>query len=143
MRLIDQSTLSRGRHKIEVGYLKAPCCKRLVTAVVARGVITRLEVEPCSDTQPVPPEFRRPVDRALEKLRSRSKVPQKITFAAFAAQKIDAGALFPCGWIIITPNVPGTQQGIVVFCCIKFIDFGPIKFPVLNCGALPYPPISK
>jgi hypothetical protein len=140
LRFVDQAKLSKGTHKVEVGSLKAPCCKRLVTAVVTRGTITRFEIEPCTDTHAVPPEYQKLVAVALRKMVAGGKPPSPVSFAEFAARKIDAGALFPCAWIIITPDAPGTQQGVVIFCCIKIIDFGPIKIPLLNCGALPYPP---
>ncbi len=140
LRYVDQARLGKGTHKVEVGYLKAPCGKRLVTAVVTRGAITRFEIDPCTDEKPVPPEIQDAVQAGARMLWNGGKSPLPVSFADFVAMRIDLGARFPCGWIIVQPNGPSAQQGVVIFCCIKIIKVGPIPIPLPVCGALPFPP---
>jgi hypothetical protein len=46
---LDVERLSRGNHKIEIGFIKGGCCRNLVRAVVKNGMVTGFEVEPCKD----------------------------------------------------------------------------------------------
>lgn len=138
---VDQTKLKKGTHKIEVGYLKTTCGNRIVTAVITRGMITAFEVERCTEAKPAPPEFKKLLSVALKKFGTGGKAPLPISFASFAARTIDIGWRLPCAWIIITTDAPGTQQGVVVHCCIKTTKIGPLEDTYLDCGILPYPPL--
>src|SRR5271156_6275832 len=35
------------RSTIDLGYLKTNCCRRMVRAIVEKGMVTQMEVEPC------------------------------------------------------------------------------------------------
>jgi hypothetical protein len=137
LRYLDHTRLNKGTHRIEVGYLKTPCGKRMVTARVTRGTITGVEIEPCTEAKPATPEVGKLLTAALKKSGAGGKAFLPIPFADFAAGRIDAGAHFPCVWIIV--ETPGVQQGTAFFCCLKTIDFGPIPIPVPICSVLPVP----
>jgi len=51
---LDLKRLGKGNHKIEVGFLKGGCCRRLVRAVIRNGMVIGFETEPCSKTRKVP-----------------------------------------------------------------------------------------
>jgi len=57
---LDTERLSRGNHKVEIGFVTGGCCRNLVRAVIKAGLVTGCEIEPCKDTggQPIPPELR-------------------------------------------------------------------------------------
>src|SRR3954470_4285417 len=52
---LDVQKLSRGSHTIEIGFLEGGCCPKLVRAVIRNGVVSRLDVEPCEDSERVMP----------------------------------------------------------------------------------------
>ena len=47
---LDFARLSKGNHKIEIGFVDGGCCRKLVRAVVKNGWVTGCEVEPCKDS---------------------------------------------------------------------------------------------
>src|SRR5215211_7898089 len=47
---LDLDRLSRGNHKVEIGFVHGGCCRQLVRAVVRNGMVTGCEVEPCEDS---------------------------------------------------------------------------------------------
>jgi hypothetical protein len=55
LKSLDLKRLSRGSHKIEVGFLKGGCCRKLVRAVVRDGMVIGFEAEPCSETHTAAP----------------------------------------------------------------------------------------
>ena len=63
------------RAEIEIGFVEGGCCRQLVRAIVRRGKVTGLAVEPCSDT-----ELRKAgtdLRRVLEIARQRAKAAAK------------------------------------------------------------------
>src|SRR6476646_8345064 len=44
---LDLKRLQEGNHKIEIGFIKGGCCRKLVRAVINDGMVTGCEVEPC------------------------------------------------------------------------------------------------
>jgi hypothetical protein len=52
----DVQKLSKGRHKIEVGFMEGGCCPKLVRAVIGNGMVTGFEVDPCEDSEKVLPK---------------------------------------------------------------------------------------
>ena len=62
------------RAEIEVGFFESKSCRRPVRAIVEKGMVTRLQVEPCSDAtedKPVSPELRKLLKAAAREARSR------------------------------------------------------------------------
>lgn len=55
--LLDPTRLSRGNHKIEVGWVKGGCCRKVVRAVIRKGMVAAVEVERCAEMRPVTPEI--------------------------------------------------------------------------------------
>ncbi len=52
---LDVAKLARvARGEIEVGYFRTDCCRQFVRAIVQKGMVTELVVEPCSDDKPEP-----------------------------------------------------------------------------------------
>lgn len=52
VRHLDLSGLSRAtRAEIELGYFNNDACRQLVRAIIRKGMVTDLQVEPCSDDQ--------------------------------------------------------------------------------------------
>ena len=52
---LDVQKLSKGSHTIEIGFLEGGCCPKLVRAVIRNGVVSRLDVESCEDSERVMP----------------------------------------------------------------------------------------
>ncbi len=57
LKSLDFGRLSKGTHKIEVGFISGGCCPKLVQAVVKNGMVTKLELEPCKDAKRLTPEM--------------------------------------------------------------------------------------
>jgi len=74
LRSLDVQRLSRGNHKVEIGFVKGGCCRNLVRAVIRNGLVIGCEVEPCKDSNTAaPPE----VARVIAKARSRITAGRK------------------------------------------------------------------
>ena len=54
LKALDVSKLSKGKHRIEVGWLKGGCCPKLVHAIISKGMIRDLQVEPCNEASKAP-----------------------------------------------------------------------------------------
>lgn len=48
---LDVQKLSKGSHTIEVGFLEGGCCPKMVRAVIRNGMVARLDVEPCEESE--------------------------------------------------------------------------------------------
>jgi len=70
LKALDTERLRRGKHKIEIGFVKGGCCRSLVRAIVKNGLVTGCEIEPCEEVQekPVPPELRAALAKARKKV---------------------------------------------------------------------------
>lgn len=53
LRYVDPDKLSRGAHKVEVGYSEGGCCRSSVYALIRNGVVTGIEVEPCKERRKI------------------------------------------------------------------------------------------
>lgn len=53
LKTLDLQKLGKGSHTIEVGMLEGGCCPKLVRAVIRGGIVTKLEVEPCEESEQV------------------------------------------------------------------------------------------
>lgn len=62
---------------IELGYIKSGCCRRMVRAIVEKGMVTRMEVEPCHDDDKKPSDLVKKLNLAelREKLPKRADPP--------------------------------------------------------------------
>jgi hypothetical protein len=78
---LDIGKLARAAHaEIELGYVRTDCCRQFVRAVIRRGMVTRLVVEPCSDGKSVKvsPELARLLKAASRRVAGRpGKRPPK------------------------------------------------------------------
>jgi hypothetical protein len=53
-RHLDLDKLGRvASSEIELGYLEGGCCQRLVSAILRKGMVTKLELSPCADRPPM------------------------------------------------------------------------------------------
>jgi hypothetical protein len=48
---------NKAKARIALGYFESGCCRRMASAVVQKGVVTRLELEPCKDAARPPKEL--------------------------------------------------------------------------------------
>lgn len=65
---LDTGRLAKGNHKIEIGFVKSGCGNKLVRALIAGGMVTDIEVEPCENTIPAPPDLLALVEEARRHL---------------------------------------------------------------------------
>src|SRR3954468_6996896 len=52
---LDVKRLSKGNHKVEIGFLSGGCCRNLVRAVIRNGMVIGFETEACKETAKAPP----------------------------------------------------------------------------------------
>jgi hypothetical protein len=58
LKYLDADALSHvPKIKIDVGFFKTPCCDRHLRAVIKDGMVTGLEMDPCSDLTPASAEL--------------------------------------------------------------------------------------
>lgn len=71
LRYLDVSHLKRAAHaRFEVGRFEGGCCRRTVHAVVRKGRVTKLEIEPCKRTVRINPEVRAVIEKARKSFAS-------------------------------------------------------------------------
>ena len=71
VRHLDAAKLARtARAEIELGHFHTSCCGKLVRAVIRKGMVTSLTVEPCSEEKagPPDPELARVVETACRRV---------------------------------------------------------------------------
>jgi hypothetical protein len=72
--------------KVELGYLKTECCQQLVRAIVRKGMVTEIQVQPCDEPGRIKPspEMMKLVAAALKRAAKGSPRPPKfpMTFPA-------------------------------------------------------------
>ena len=105
---LDVERLSRGNHKIEIGFIKGGCCRHLVRAVIKRGMVTGCEIEPCEESEgmSVPPELVKLLAQARKRVqggRTWQPIPvgQFITSSARMRDLIiiiGGGCIYVCIW---------------------------------------------
>lgn len=90
LRHLDVERLSRAtKARFEVGTVESGCCRRIARAVVQKGKVTKLELEPCSKPVRMTPEIRRTVEAAVKQLKIRpEKDPLPIPVGEFLARRI-------------------------------------------------------
>ena len=108
LRSLDVKRLSKGNHKIEIGFVKGGCCRNLVRAVIKDGMVTGCEIEGCAESpRTAPPrELRAVIDKARRKMAGGKKwepVPVS-TLVRSNARMLDliiivgGGCIFICIW---------------------------------------------
>ena len=69
VRQLDVARLKRAaRQRIEVGYFESECCRRMVHAVVRKGQVVKLELEPCEGGAPATADTEQVARAALKRL---------------------------------------------------------------------------
>jgi len=91
--------------RIEIGHFKSDCCQRMVYAVVKKGVVTDLEMDPCTNGIKVSNEL-------AEVVRSFSRKVDRDSGGARLPMPLDR-------FVEIAP-----QLVVVVWTCIRICAFG-------------------
>jgi len=125
--------------KIELGYVKTECCQQLVKAIVRKGMVTEVQVQPCNEpggTKPSP-EMRKLVAAALKRAARGNPRPPKfpMTFPAMLESLLSITTI-SCVQICLF--------GWCISCCQ--ITSGDVSSGNVTCGRLtvdgtsgPYP----
>jgi hypothetical protein len=72
VRHLDVARLSRAAQaRLELGYFDAGCCRRILHAVVRKGKVVKLELEPCKEPVRMTPELRKAIHVVGKKLAAR------------------------------------------------------------------------
>jgi hypothetical protein len=70
---LDLDALARVKSaRIEIGHFETGCCRRVVHAVIRKGMVTKFELEPCNEPVHLSPEMQRIVRDAHRALHARS-----------------------------------------------------------------------
>ena len=128
-RRLDVDKLVRAsRAVVELGQFESECCKRTVRAVVKKGYVTEVRIDPCEDGKPgkLPRELDKLLARADAKLSSSRSKPVKLPIAVtdfFGARgfiDIDIPATWTCYTICV-----GFFGYVACFvCCVTTIHDG-------------------
>jgi hypothetical protein len=81
VRQLNVDKLARAAHtEIELGTLKTSCCSPIVCAVIRKGMVTELRVDPCgeSKSEAITLEFSRLLDLARRRVRQRRRGPGRL-----------------------------------------------------------------
>ena len=136
LKYIDTAELARAaRAEIAVGFVKTDCCRHVVRAVVRKGMVTAIQIEPADkDKQTrITPEFRRLMNAARRRARGDRGWPDRlpVPVTTFLARAFD-------GSITIIQCIQICLFGWCIACCFN----GDIAF----CGKVtvdttsgPYP----
>ena len=118
LRHLDVARLSRAASaRIEVGYFETGCCSRAVHAVVKKGKVTKLELEPCEGKVRMTSDLKKVVEAAAKKLAAGrgGRTPLPVPVSEFLAAPL-----------IITVDVMFCFQiccfGYCITCCIDTED---------------------
>lgn len=102
-RALDLKRLSKGNHKVEVGFLKGGCCPTMVRAVIRNGMVTALEVEQCKETKKASSDLSAVLKEARRRLQPRGGKWQPVAVGEFMRDSarfiiIGGGCIFICIW---------------------------------------------
>jgi hypothetical protein len=82
IRHLDVARLSRAAHgRFEVGQFEAGCCRRIVHAVVRKGMVTKLEVEPCKRAVRMTPDMKKMIHAARKAFAARRAGSKRLPVA--------------------------------------------------------------
>jgi hypothetical protein len=51
LKFLNHRLYEKGTHRVEIGFLLGGCCRKLVRAIVTKGMVTGFEVEPCRESK--------------------------------------------------------------------------------------------
>lgn len=131
-----QSLEKAARAEVELGEVKTECCHHLVRAVIRKGMVTALQVEPISREArtPITPELRPLLDAVKRKLKARSSKAPKLPIPVakfFAADVADISVttitciqICAFGWCIAC-----CFNGDIAFCGKLTIDTTKLPYP--------------
>jgi hypothetical protein len=111
LKYLDAEALGRAaKAKIEVGAFQTGCCARHVQAVIEGGKVIGLELDPCPNSKPAPPDLVPVLRAAFKKLRPKPPGKWKpMPVAAFLAQPQQIISTITCIQICI--------WGCCIVCC--------------------------
>ena len=101
---LDVDRLSRGSHKIEIGFMEGGCCRNLVRAVIRGGMVVGIEVEPCEETRggKASPEVMKLFEQARRRLKVGGKwKPFPVSYLASRQRQRDLVIIIGGGCIFI------------------------------------------
>ena len=79
LKRLDVQRLERAaRARFEVGWFESGCSQRIVHAIVEKGQVTRLEIEPCPDRVRLSAEWRSVAEAARKALRARRRTGRRL-----------------------------------------------------------------
>ena len=91
VRQLDVARLSRAaKARFEVGYFETECCRQAVHAIVKKGMVTELELEPCKSPVRMTPELEKLLKAGAKKLASgrRGSSPLPVPVSEFLADPV-------------------------------------------------------
>lgn len=93
-RALDLKRLSKGNHKVEVGFLKGGCCPKMVRAVIRHGMVTALEMEPCKETKKASSDLTAVLKEAQRRIQPKGGKWQPVAVGEFMS---DSGRFITTG----------------------------------------------
>jgi hypothetical protein len=115
----------------EVGVFEGGCCRRMVRAVVKKGMVTKLEIEPCEEGVRLTPELKKVMQSAWKKLAKGGGRPTSlpVPLTTFLARAMGITIeIFGCIYIC--------AFGYCLLCCI---NTSPFPGPENGCKILKDP----
>jgi hypothetical protein len=106
LRQLDVEKLARADlAKIELGYLKTECCQQLVRAVIRKGMVTEIQVEPCEE-------------------RGRKPTPEMMKLVSVALKRAARGNPRPPKFPMTIPAMMENLISVTTITCIQICAFG-------------------
>jgi len=84
LKFLDYRRFEKGTHKVEVGFLLGGCCRKLVRAIVTKGMVTAFEVEPCKESKPASPAMTAILKQAHQRILAQAGKWQPVRLSDFA-----------------------------------------------------------
>ena len=137
LRHLDVAALSKAAQaEVELGEVETACCHHLVRAVIRKGMVTALNVEPLSkkDQTPLTPELRRLVESVKRKLQVRKRSGVRLPMPVkkfFSADIADMS-------IIVITCIQICFFGWCIACCFRG-DIAICGKVTIDTTKLPYP----
>src|SRR5271168_280718 len=106
------------RAVIELGYLKSECCQQLVKAIIRKGMVTELQIEPCAAADRVKPPLamRKLLEAALKRAARGNPRPPKFPLpVAVLMKELISVTTITCvqicffGWCIACCQTPAND----------------------------------
>lgn len=139
LRNLDLEALARApRAVVELGQIETECCRRTARALIKKGYVTEVRLDPCGakgKPAPIDRDFAKLIAQADAKLRGKGgggvKLP--IPVAKFFARKGVIGVDIPASWTCyrICPTLFGKQIFCMTCCVTTLAD----KSKIFDCGA--------